>query len=76
MKQWRITMVRSDNPGTKSNSVFRKTRRQIAKSECAAQCEKFGMKVIYVDEDSTKIQGMSYDHVIIDDYINLEELEK
>jgi hypothetical protein len=69
-------MVRSDNPGTKSNSVFRKTRRQIAKSECAAQCEKFGMKVIYVDKDSTKIQGMSYDYIIVDEYISLKEMEK
>jgi hypothetical protein len=52
------------------------TKYQIAIAERITKCKKLGVKVLYVDKDSTKIQGMSYDYIIVDEYISLKEMEK
>jgi|TARA_B110000977_G_scaffold192618_1_gene266397 hypothetical protein len=53
--------------------IPRKTKHQIAKAEYAAECERRGMKVLYVDKDTdtTKIRGLSYDYVIIDEFVDI-----
>ena len=50
--------------------IPRKTEHQIAKAEYAAECERRGMKVLYVDKDTTNIRGLSYDYVIIDEFVD------
>ena len=37
----------------------------------AAECERRGMKVLYVDNDSTCVQGLSYDLIIIDEFFDV-----
>ena len=37
----------------------------------AAECERRGMKVLYVDNDSTCVQGLSYDLIIIDEFVDV-----
>tara|TARA_R110002126_G_scaffold244453_1_gene387762 strand:- start:420 stop:581 length:162 start_codon:yes stop_codon:yes gene_type:complete len=39
----------------------------------AAECERRGMKVLYVDKDTTNIRGLSYDYVIIDEFAAAKE---
>ena len=51
--------------------IPRKTKHQIAKAEYAAECERRGMKVLYVDKDTTNIRGLSYDYVIIDEFVDI-----
>ena len=52
-------------------TMSRRAKRPKVWTMIAEECEQRGMKVLYVDSDSTYVQGLSYDLIIIDEFVDV-----
>ena len=52
-------------------AMSRRAKRPKVWTMLAEECEQRGMKVLYVDSDSTYVQGLSYDLIFIDEFVDV-----
>ena len=52
-------------------AMSRRAKRPKVWTMIAEECEQRGMKVLYVDSDSTYVQGLSYDLIFIDEFVDV-----
>ena len=52
-------------------TMSRRAKRPKVWTMIAEECEQRGMKVLYVDSDSTYVQGLSYDLIFIDEFVDV-----
>ena len=55
----------------RSMVMSRRAKRPTAWAMYEAECERRGMKVLYVDNDSTCVQGLSYYLIMIDEFVDV-----
>ena len=51
--------------------MSRRAKRSTVWAMYAAECERRGINVLYVDNDSTCVRGLSYDSIIIDEFVDV-----